>query len=101
MDNTWKTGVVRQAELSTQKLGQFCFFGIGKIEAALAEVLYDEGVEPQTRVKIKTEMHRRLQDVAQDLIVEAINKKMLSAARLRASKKKKTRTIITEKEEVL
>ena len=97
MDNSWKTGTVRQAQFSTQRLGQLCFFGINKIEEALAVILYDEGVSPEQRIKIKTTMHRKLEDIAQDLIVEALNRKLLDESRLRASKKKK-RTIIIDEE---
>jgi formamidopyrimidine-DNA glycosylase len=99
VDNSWKTGLVKQAQMSTQQLGQFCFFGIGKIETALTEILYDEGVEPEKRVKIKKMMHRRLEDIAQDMIVEAINGKMLSESRLRESKKRKKRTVIFDNRE--
>lgn len=96
MDNSWKTGTVRQAQFSTQRLGQLCFFGINKIEEALTVILYDEGVEPEKRIKIKTYMHRALETIAQDMIVEALNKKLLDASRLRESKKKKRTVIIDE-----
>lgn len=98
MDNTWKTGTVKQAQFSTQRLGQLCFFGINKIEEALASILYDEGVSPETRVRIKALMHRRLEDIAQDLIVEALNRKLLSETRLKQTMSKKRRTVIIEEE---
>ena len=97
-DSLWKTTAVRQAQWNTERLGQLCFYGINKIEEALAIILYDEGVNPEQRIKIKTTMHRRLEDIAQDMIVEALNQKLLNASRLRESKKKKKRTVIFEKE---
>jgi NAD kinase len=99
LNATWKTDPVRMAQFSTQRLGQLCFFGINKIEEALSAILYDEGVPPETRVRIKESMHRKLEDIAQDLIVEALNKKMLSEERLKATLKRKKRTVILDEED--
>lgn len=99
---TWRTDPVKHARVSTRRVGQFAFFGITKIEEALTEVLYEQGVEPEKRIKIKDEMHQRLETVAQELIVWALNKKMLDEGRLRdtmGGKKRKKRSVIIEKED--
>lgn len=90
------------AKWTAPHLEQFCDYGIEKVMFALAETLYEQGVDPEQRRLVKEAMNTKLMRVAEMMIVVALERKMIDVEYLRQShlmgKKKKTRSVIIEED---